>query len=394
MADGSRQRLIRLTSIFFASMLVGCASLAIREPSLSTDELLSGVAVFGEVVSAFEAPEIDVLALDDAMRAFIEEHVGRSGNSVARFRRLLNELESQGFFNATYDAGKTNSAIDTFHNRSGNCLSFTNLFVALGREANLETAYQIVDVPPSWDAHNGYLIRFTHINVVIKGTPFDRINTAQYTVDFNDVVPAREYPRREVSDNYAKGLFYSNLSVTALRDGDVRGSFAYLKKAIDLEPGNADMWINLGAFFASQDAHEEAIQAYQVALGVKRTSKASMSGLARSYAAIGDKERAAMYATKVRRYRQKNPFYHFAVAQAEFKNSNYTLAIRAIDKAIDLRRRNPRFHLLRGLAEQQLGDDEAAEKSFDKAKRYGKSDLNKLKMREDILSLNSGQPLS
>ena len=264
--------------------------------------------MFGEVVSAFEAPEIDVLALDDAMRAFIVEHVGYSGNSVARFRRLLNTLESQGYFTASYDAGKTNSAIDTFHNRSGNCLSFTNLFVALGREANLETAFQIVDVPPSWDANNGYLIRFTHINVVVKGTPFDRINTTQYTVDFNDVVPAPEYRRREVSDNYAKALFYGNLSVAELRDGEVRRSFAYLKKAIELEPRNADIWINLGAFFASQAAYEEAIQAYQVALSVKRTSKASMSGLARSFAAIGEKEQAAVYETKVRGYRLKKSF--------------------------------------------------------------------------------------
>ncbi|MCZ6616805.1 MAG: hypothetical protein O7E57_01630 [Gammaproteobacteria bacterium] len=355
---------------------------------------MSGVAVFGEVVSADEAPDADVLALDDAMRAFVVENVGKTGNSVARFRRLLRSLDSQGYFTASYDAATTHSAIDTFHTRSGNCLSFTNLFVALGREANLRTVYQIVDVPPSWDAHNGYLIRFTHINVVVKGARIDRINTAQYTVDFNDVVPNADYRRREVSDSYAQALFYGNLSVAELRNGEVRRSFAYLKKAIELEPGNEDLWINLGAFYATQAAPEEAIRAYQIALSLNGSSKASMSGLARSLEAIGENGLAASYATKVRRYRLKNPFYHFAVAQAEFQNSNYELAIYSIDKAIDLKRRNPRFYLLKGLAEQKLGDDAAAEKSFDKARRYGKSEENKLRMREDLLSLVPGQPVT
>ncbi len=377
-------------------MLVGCAFNrlpAMSDLGLPAEELLSGVVLFGEVVSADEVPDADLLALDDTMKAFVVDYVGE-GTSVARLQRLLRELQSQGYFSESYDSSKTHSAIDTFHTRSGNCLSFTNLFVALGREARLNTVYQIVDVPPNWDASNGYLIRFTHINVLVKGAPFRRITAATYTVDFNDVVPDPSYIRREVSDGYAQALFYSNLSVTEMGNGEVRRSFAYLKKAIELEPRNRDFWINLGALYASQNAHVEAIQVYQIALDLKRSSKAAMSGLARSYKAIGEIELAAVYATKVRRYRQKNPFYHFAVAQAEFKNSNYTLAIRAIDKAIDLKRRNPRFHLLRGLAEQQLGDDEAAEKSFDKVKRYGKSDEYKLRIREDMISLNPPSPVS
>ena len=398
MASRKKQRLLSLTSILCLSMLAGCAlipqRLAELEPSLTVDQLLSGVAVFGEEVSSDEVPDVDVLALDESMKAFIEEHVGHTGNSVARFKRLLSKLESLGYFSATYDAGSTHSAIDTFHKRAGNCLSFTNLFVALGREAKLDTIYQIVDVPASWDANSGYLIRFNHINVIVGGAPFNRPNSAQYTVDFNDIVPAPEHRRRKVSDGYAQGLFYGNLSVSELRDGEVRKSFAYLKKALELEPRNPDMWINLGAFFASQAAHEEAIQSYRLALDLKRSSKTAMSGLARSFAAIGEKELAETYASRVRRYRERNPFYHFAVAQVEFQNSNYALAVRAIDKAISLKRRNPRFHLLRGLAEEQLGDSEAAEESFAKAKRYGKSDEYKLRMREDLISLNPPPPVS
>ena len=201
-------------------------------------------------------------------------------------------------------------------------------------------------------------------------------------------MPDPGYRRYEVSDAYAQALFYGNLSVSELRDGEVRRSFAYLKKALELAPENVDLWVNLGAFYATQDAHKEAIRTYAVALEIDRSSKASISGLARSYRAIGENELATQYAARVRRYREKNPFYHFAVAQAEYQSSNYSQAIQSIERAIDLKRRNPRFHLLKGLAQRKLGDDDAAEQSFERVKRYGKSDASKLQLRQDLISLN------
>ena len=57
--------------------------------------------------------------------------------------------------------------------------------------------------------------------------------------------------------------------------------------------------------------------------------------------------------------------------------------------AIGLKKRNPRFHLLKGLAEQKLGHDEEAEESFAKAKRYGKSNSDKIQMLQDLISLNT-----
>ena len=159
-----------------------------------------------------------------------------------------------------------------------------------------------------------------------------------------------------------------------MRIGNYRRAFAYLKKALELTPQNIDLWINLAALYSKQMDQASAREAYEVALQIKPTSKGAMSGLARSHEILGNTELAEQYANKVRRYRERNPFYHFAIAQAEYDGDQFDRALDSINTAISLKRNNARFHFMKGLTLQQLGDTEAAQKSFSRARRYGRYD--------------------
>ena len=360
-------------AVFIALMgLGGCQMLPMSAELLEDREaLLSGVAVFGEPVSADEIPDVDVLEVSDSMREFLDEQIGESRIASVRFRRMFSGLAEGGYFTSSYAANTTRTAAETFQNRSGNCLSYTNMFVALSRAAGLDAAFQVVEVPPSWDADSGYLIRYTHINVVVKGFVFDTSYGEDFSVDFNDVLPDPDYPRHEISDDEATSLFYANRSVSLMRAGDLRPAFANLKKAIELTPDNADLWINLGAFYAKQNAFEQAVQAYQAALYYDPYSRGAASGLGRAHSLIGNTEESEYYLDQVRRYRERNPYFHYAVAQAEFEKANYDGALSSINAALDLKYRSGRFHFLKGLTEHKLGDQDAAEVSFRRAARYG-----------------------
>jgi tetratricopeptide (TPR) repeat protein len=141
--------------------------------------------------------------------------------------------------------------------------------------------------------------------------------------------------------------------------------------AIDLAPDNADLWINLGAFYAKQNAYEQALASYEVALNLDPGSRGAISGLGRTHEILGNLKEAEAYNDQVRRYRQRNPYYHFAIAQTEFDRARYDAALDAINTAIDLKYRSGRFHFLKGLAEYQLGDLESAQASFRRADRFG-----------------------
>lgn len=333
--------------------------------------LLTGERLFDEAVRPDELPTLSIHEPSPEMRAFVAQLVDGIHHDNGRFRALFAGLARNGYFNSVYSADQTLTAAETFEARGGNCLSYTNMFLSLAREAGLDAYYQIVDVPPSWDADAGFIIRYTHINVLLKGPRLEPGGLPMVTVDFNVVHPDADYRRWTVSDDYALGLFHANLSVGLLREGNIRESFLHLRRALEISPDNVDLWINLGAFYATQGAYEEAITAYRTALQVDSNSRAVFSGLARSYGNLGNEAMAAAYQQKERNYRETNPYYHYAMAQAALERRDYEASLEHIDNAIGLKRRTPKFHLLRALVEERLGRPAAAETSLRRAHRYG-----------------------
>ncbi|MGH8166481.1 MAG: tetratricopeptide repeat protein [Woeseiaceae bacterium] len=366
----------RLTAAGVLCLLLTAGGCAVQSPftingGLQYDESLrTGERLFGEPVPAHERTT-DILEPSQAMLDYVSHAVRRSAPAARRFRELFDSLTDDGFFGSVYSADRTLTAAETFEARSGNCLAYTNMFVALARAAGLDARFQIVDTPPAWDADAGFLIRYTHINVLLKDVRLKHASDYEVIVDFNVVRGDPEYQRREVSDAYAESLFYANRSATLMRQGRFRESFANLRSAIDITPGNVDLWNNLGAFYATQGDFDSSVEAHQVALQIDPRSESAFSGLARSYASAGSTEMANFYYEKVRNNRVRNPYYYFAMAQVAYKSADFEISLEHINTAIDLSRRVGSFHFLKGLLEYQLGDAEAARASLERAGRYG-----------------------
>jgi Flp pilus assembly protein TadD len=380
-----------------AVMALGCASSAPSLQAMDVDpRLLTGETVFQRAIVPEDLPNLEIFAVNDAMRAFIAEYVADAQLAKSRFERIMRGLAREGYFDEgyEYDAGRTLTAMEAFDARAGNCLSYTTMFIALARAAGLAADYQIVDVPPTWDAEGGFLIRYSHVNAVVTGGKIDTRHSEEYTVDFNVVQPEPDYSRRRISDPEAMALFYSNRSVDHIVSGDPRTGFAYLRKALEIMPENVDMWLNLGAFYSKQEQPEMAVLAHRVALEIDPSSKGAMAGLARSYARMGEQRRADYYAQRVHKYHRRNPFFHFARAQAHFERGEYESSLQSVSAAIELRGRNSRFYFLKGLTQERLGDVTAARESFRKAQKLGNLDDAKVRHIRDVMDAPATEPPS
>ena len=93
----------------------------------------------------------------------------------------------------------TRTASATFHDRQGNCLSFTMLFVGLARAAGLTASYQSVEVPPTW-SNDGQVVIANHVNAVVRRASAKNRRRLQHSR-----ATGRPHSRR-VSDSYALGL--------------------------------------------------------------------------------------------------------------------------------------------------------------------------------------------
>lgn len=386
----SRRRVRAAGASIALFLLAGCATPFVAERGVDYDPaLLTGERLFGEPVALDELPAVPVAEPSPAMVAYVQSVVSDSPSTSRRFRELFAGLHRDGYFNAVYSAQRTLTAAETFESRGGNCLSYTNMFVALARAAGLDARYQVVDTPATWDADAGFLIRYTHINVVLRNVRMDEHPGDTVIIDFNDVHPDPVYPHREVSDAYAESLYYANHSVRLMREDKPRRSFAYLRRALETAPQNSDLWINLGAFYATQQDFASSVEAYEIARRINPRNKAAYSGLARSYASIGNEEMAAVYEEKVRNYRRRNPYYHYALAQYAFEASDYQGSLEHVERAIDLSRREPTFHLLKALVHQQLGDLDAAQESMEKARRFGLKRPAKLNLLRSLAGVTA-----
>ncbi len=355
---------------------------------LSDAELLSGTALFGETVR--ETPRGDVLALDDEMRAFVARKVGKAKRQATRLRRLVRGMISDGLLNIEYDTGATRTARETFHQRSGNCLSFTNLFVALAREAGIEARFQILDIPPVWVGDGDTVMLRNHINAVVNNMREGRYRRRDYVVDFNTPEFSGNYKARQVSDAYAVALYHSNLAVKALEEENTREAFRHLRRAIHSYPDIPGPWVNLGVLYARSGLPRLAESAQLRALEAQPGNHSAMTNLARLHTLQGNTEQAAYYQRRVRFYQQQNPWYHFWLANQAMGAARFADAFEALERALNLQPDEHRFHFLAGRIHTRLGNLEAARQSFAQALEHARNE--KLRSRYESKLAALGKP--
>jgi Flp pilus assembly protein TadD len=357
--------IIKTAGITAAALLAtACAGPGVREvgASISEPALLSGEVLFGRTIETGSVPDPGMFELDDEMRAFVAENVDGSRAGRERMRRLLSAMIESGLMSLDYDDAKTKTARQTFHDRVGNCMSFTALFVALAREADLEVRFQTVEVPPIWYADSDLVILNNHVNALIKQNFGSRV-----VVDFNVTELKGDYNTREVSDEYALALYYNNKAMDALRDDDLETSFRLLKKSIETYPDIAGNWANLGVIYSRSNEYDYAIAAYHKALDLDRKHRPSLTNLASIHRSRGNAEEAEYYARQVRRYQDQNPYYHYYHALAAYNNGDLATAEVRLERAIELKESEHKFYQLQGLIAERHGDRKMALESFEHA---------------------------
>ena len=357
--------IIRIVSIAAAAAVsAACGSPALKYDAVTMgdEELLSGEILFGGSIETASIPDPGILELDDDMRAFVATHVDDSRAGRERMRRLLSAMIESGLMSLDYDDAMTKTARQTFHDRVGNCISFTALFVALAREANLDVTFQTVEVPPIWYADSDLVILNNHVNALVKQKFGSRV-----VVDFNVTELKGDYETREVSDAYALALYYNNIAMDALRKGDLEQSFRLIKKSIETYPDIPGNWSNLGVIYSRGNEDDYAIAAYMKALDLDVKHRPSLTNLASIYQARGDAERSEYYARQVRRYQDQNPYFHYYHALAAYNEGDLDTAEERLARAIDLKDTEHKFFQLQGLIAERYGDRKMALESFEQA---------------------------
>jgi Tfp pilus assembly protein PilF len=273
---------------------------------------------------------VNPLAYTREMRDAALEVAGY-GTPLDRLRRLQAFLFNEDLFPFDYESTLTYSATEAFEQRTGNCVSFTNLFLALARSIDVPVKAALVMMPGDAEKEGDLVVVHNHIVAIYE-------HSGGATVfDFNR---RRDRPRIRLSiigDAEITAIYLNNLGAEALLAGNPTEALDYVEKAVLLAPEFALARGNLGVVHRQLGDVPGALEAYRLALNIVPDDATILNNLAALYQAEGRHDEA-----------------------------------RAVLRAVDRRAASPYLLIVLGDIELSRGDEDKAMRLYKRAARQGR----------------------
>lgn len=317
----------------------------------------------------YDIPRIDLLRVSPEMQEFVTKYAieerGRNGKAWSLAYAALDPY----LFDFDYDPQVTLPADEAFVARTGNCLTFSSLFVAMARDAGLKAWYQEISTPPNWSAVNDTLLVSMHVNAIVLD------NDKRITIDVSRRKQQQNDVARRLGDLEAEAQYYNNFGADALIVNDLARAYAYFKKALSTHPDLAYVWSNLGVVYRRNEQTDDAITAYRFALQVDPDQAVALNNLFLIYEEDGELESAARLQKRVEKNRRKNPYYLHYLAEVANEERRYFDAIGLLKQAIRLDEGEYRFHYTLAQSQYYAGETEIARASLERARQLAPASL-------------------
>jgi Tfp pilus assembly protein PilF len=397
--------------------LSACASLPARhastDPARQDPEypIVSGVAMASEFAD-HSIPDADILFLGKEVTDLLDTTVKPMENPRDRLNAIIALLNKKVRFDTESDKYATKTAMETYETGTGNCLSFTNLFVAMARHVGLEAGYQEVSTTPNWNREKGIIFVSKHISGYATLYDYSPINVDLMFFQGDDVriqtnsqrerfmsldesVPSGrevEITTTPVPDHRAFAQYYNNIGAMQLAEGEASTAFRYFTKALWIEPELDFVWSNLGVAYSRKHRLKAAEEAYLHALSIAMdagdiTAMSIMNNMVKLYERNGDEEKEAFFRNEVATFREKNPYYHYLAGQSAYAEAAYGESVKHYKAAIWRKGDDDMFYYSLALAYLKLGDLKHARKNIDKARQYAWDDETKAYYAETLKNI-------
>ena len=262
-------------------LLAGCASSQRSLINLTPEAWTAQVALRG--VDPKSVP--DPLLITPEMRDVTRRMAGM-GTDLEKMTRLQEALFDQERFPFSYDNRGTFTAAEAFFRREGNCLSFTNLFVAMARSLNIPVTTALVLRARASEQDGDLIVVNTHVIAVM---PYGE---ERVYFDFDRTRRDRPAVVMPLDDIQITALYLNNRGAEDLRSGHPETASTKFEKAVKLAPGIAAAWANLGVARRRLGDGAGAMNAYGRALAIDPGNPTTLANLAALYRSQGKVQEA------------------------------------------------------------------------------------------------------
>ncbi|MCB1056550.1 MAG: tetratricopeptide repeat protein [Acidobacteria bacterium] len=336
-------------------------------------------------LSGVEPAPAEILELGPEIRRFLDANIGLNASREARYLKLQTLVFGKHGLEITYGDSDTRTASQTFEARSGNCLSFTLLFVAMARYLGLPAYFLEVDEVLSWDHRNDIVLNNRHMFAEVE------LYNGFRRVDFLPGVD-KSYRRVErIDTTRALAHFYNNRGAELLAAGEVEPARRYFEQAIELDPTFPSAWVNRGVAQRRAGDPQLAETSYLHALELDPLELTAASNLGALYLSLGRNEEAKPFLERADQYNRRNPFFFFRRAVRAKSVGKLVEASDELRKAIRRMPEEPLFHATLAEVLVARGELRKARQSLEQAIRLS-SDFDQLdRLRRQLADLDRGR---
>lgn len=290
-------------------------------------------------------------AIDDELRQAVDERINPAGSEARRRDATLDFIF--GWIDLAYALTPTRTAAQTFATAKGNCLSFVNLFVAVGRERRLNPFFVEVEDYQRWNYQDGVVVSRGHI---VAGMYVDG---EMATYDFLPYRPKSYREFRPITDLAATGHYYNNLGAEALMKDDLDAAEHWLDIAVRLTP-DFDKAINNYAIVAlRRNRLDDAVRFLEDGLDLHPDNVPLLTNLVRAYQIQGRHDLAGELLDVLEDLNQASPFFYVYRGDAALSASDTSTALDYMRRALRADSEIPEVHV--GLARVYLATGRLAE---------------------------------
>lgn len=355
--------------LLLAGLAAGCAQYQRFDSAGNLREQYAG-----QVGAAAAAQLIVPFELDATVRAGIEKKLRPAPSELRTLNAVLNFIFED--LDLHYALNPTRTAVETFRDERGNCLSFVNLFVGLARERGLNPFYVEVTDYQKWNHRAGMVVSQGHI---VAGMYLDG---ELKTYDFLPYRPKAYKNFNPIDDLTATAHYYNNLGAEALMDGDLARATELLTIATRIAPRFEKAVNNLGVAKARGGDLPGALELYQKGLEIAPDNAMILTNMTRAYQQLGRTQDADDLLARIEASNTSNPFFFVYQGEMALSRGENQKALDYMVKALRLDTEAPEVHV--GFVKVYLAMGE-----MDKARHHLERALKLDATNQDALQLAS-----
>ncbi len=378
---GSQRNRASLAWLACALGLMACAP---ERPAASP--AATPAALLAEAEAA-GLPHDDPLAVDPEMVAAVERTAATTGTPEQRLRYLVRYLGDAGYVNFQYQEGRSLTAKQAFRERRGDCMAYTNLFMALARHLGIEAYFVHVSQVKNYYERAGWLFVSSHVAVGVGKGPGALI------VDLSWEISDWQLSLYEsIDDGQALSLYYNNVAVDHMVGGRYAEAERLFRFWIQREPGLPELPNNLGVLLNRRGRHDEALALIDEAVARFPTYKPLFTNGITAARGARRPDRAEDLERRGQALEQSDPFFLFARGVGLYEDDRFLPAARALEQARDAKPDSPvilawlvRAYLAAGKKEEGLA-------AFRRVKAMGTSERVLRDLEQQFPELREAAP--